>query len=259
MITSVSNGRVKNVIALNGKAKARKEQKVFVVEGLKMFQEVPAEKVREIYLTTSMKEKESVQEKLRECTCNVEEVSEEVFARMSDTTTPQGILCIVEQADYSMDTILGAEQGFWLVLEDIQDPGNLGTILRTGEGAGISGVILSRNTADIYNPKTIRSTMGSLFRVPFVYADTMEEALGALHKRGIQVYAAHLRGERYYDAFDYRSKCAFLIGNEGNGLTESTAEMADEYLRIPMEGKVESLNAAVAASILMYEAYRQRR
>ena len=259
MITSVSNGRVKNVIALNGKAKARKEQKVFVVEGLKMFQEVPAEKVREIYLTTSMKEKESVQEKLRECACSIEEVSEEVFARMSDTTSPQGILCIVEQESYSLDTVLEAEQGFWLVLEDIQDPGNLGTILRTGEGAGISGVILSRNTADIYNPKTIRSTMGSLFRVPFVYADTMEEALGALHTREIQVYAAHLQGERYYDAFDYRSKCAFLIGNEGNGLTESTAAMADEYLRIPMAGKVESLNAAVAASILMYEVYRQRR
>ena len=140
----------------------------------------------------------------------------------------------------------------------VSESGNLGTMLRTGEGAGVSGIIMSRDTVDLYNPKVIRSTMGSIYRVPFYYADDFAAAVHQVQQAGVSVYAAHLRGKNSYACQDYTKGTAFLIGNEGNGLREETAELADCYIRIPMEGKVESLNAAVASSILMYEAHRQR-
>lgn len=178
---------------------------------------------------------------------------------MSDTAAPQGILCVMRQKKYALADLLAAKNPLLMILEDIQDPGNLGTILRTGEGAGIGGVIMSRETADIYNPKTIRSTMGSIYRVPFVYVSSLEETSVQLKAAGIRLFAAHLKGKSWYDGEDYRKGSAFLIGNEGNGLREETAALADTYIKIPMEGRVESLNAAMASGILMYEAARQRR
>ena len=145
-----------------------------------------------------------------------------------------------------------------LVVEDLQDPGNLGTMFRTGEGAGITGVIMSSDTVDIFNPKVVRATMGSIYRVPFVYAGDLRNAVNDLHKNGIAVYAAHLEGETYYNRLSFREPTAFLIGNEGKGLRRDTAKLADSYVKIPMEGRVESLNAAVAAALLLYETHRQR-
>jgi TrmH family RNA methyltransferase len=148
---------------------------------------------------------------------------------------------------------------FLMILESIQDPGNLGTIIRAGEGAGITGVIMDDATADIYNPKVIRSTMGSVCRVPFVYTSDLKGTLKNLKAQGVRLYAAHLEGRNNYEKEDYTVDTGFLIGNEGNGLTEETSALADALVKIPMMGKVESLNAAVAASILMFEAARQRR
>lgn len=118
---------------------------------------------------------------------------------------------------------------------------------------------MSGKTADLYNPKTIRSTMGSIYRVPFFYAEPLDAAIETLKSHGVRIFAAHLSGKNDYDACDYSKGTAFLIGNEGRGLKEETAALADECIRLPMEGQVESLNAAVASSILLYEAYRQRR
>lgn len=222
-----------------------------------MFREAPRDKIREIYLTEELMEKE----KLEECfswgiPCEL--VSEEVFSKMSDTKTPQGVLCVMDRPKYDLDTALAQENSLWVILEDIQDPGNLGTIFRTGEGAGITGVIMTKGTVDIFNPKTIRSTMGSIYRVPFFYIEEMDSLFSKLEANHIISYAAHLKGNTDYDRFDYTKKTAFLIGNEGNGLTRETTEKASEYLRIPMEGQLESLNAAMACGILMYEAHRQR-
>ena len=144
-------------------------------------------------------------------------------------------------------------------LEDIQDPGNLGTIFRTAEAAGAAGIIMSSGTADIYNPKTIRSTMGSIYRMPFLYVKDFAPVLEQLGKRGIRTYAAHLQGSGEYTAQDYRKGCAFLIGNEGKGLTKELAQSADARIKISMSGEVESLNAAVSAAVLMFEAKRQRK
>ena len=259
MITSISNAQVKQVCAYVQKAKERRKDHIFVVEGPKMFEEAPADRIYKVYATKSFCDKHTTDgmgTKLKET--GFEVVSDEVLAKMSDTKTPQGILCLVKWPEYSLDDLLLKRNGVFVVLEDLQDPGNLGTIIRTGEGAGIAGVIMTSNTVDIYNPKTIRATMGSIYRVPFVYVQNISDAIEKLQAADITVYAAHLKGEQYYDAFDYTKGSAFLIGNEGNGLKEETALLADTYVKIPMAGQVESLNAAIATTLFMYEAARQR-
>ena len=261
MITSVANQKVKQVVAWQSKAKERKKDNIFLVEGLKMFEEAPEKSVREVYIEETLLEKlekgSGLLEKLERV--GYEVVSSEVFRKMSDTQTPQGILAIVERPAYQFEELLKIERPLFVVLEDLQDPGNLGTIVRTGEGAGVSAVFMTKNTVDIYNPKTIRATMGSIYRVPFAIVEDIEEAIEAMKNAGIRTFAAHLDGKDYYDSFSFKEGTAFLIGNEGNGLKTSTANAADAYLKIPMEGQVESLNAAIATSLLMYEAHRQRK
>lgn len=261
MITSSSNRKIRQVVQWQTKAKERKAAGIFLTEGFKMYEEAPAEAIREVYVSENALERGRTQPELAQklAQTGYEVVSEEVFARMSDTRTPQGILCVVRQPQYSLEQLLAAPAPLLVVLENLQDPGNLGTIVRTGEGAGITGVIMSSGTVDIFNSKVIRATMGSIFRVPFLYVSDVGETVGRLRAAGIRTYAAHLDGREYYDSFSFREGTAFLIGNEGNGLEQETADAADAYVRIPMEGRVESLNAAIATSLLMYEAYRQRR
>ncbi|MDO4302913.1 MAG: RNA methyltransferase [Bacillota bacterium] len=291
MITSFNNSRIKQLVTLREKSRARNKEGLFLAEGLKMFEEAPIERLREVYCSQSfaelLKKKDPeqgtedkaveapkqdenrlkrIQAKLEHCREKgivIEILGDEVFKKASDTQTPQGILFVMEQFSYSLTDMLTRAEQIWrtesrpplfLLLEDIQDPGNLGTMLRTGEGAGVSGVIMSKGTADIYNPKTIRSTMGSLYRVPHLYVEDLGEAIRRLKEHEITVYAAHLKGTQFYDRVAYQGGSAFLIGNEGKGLKKETADQADIYIKIPMKGKLESLNAAVAAALLLYQA-----
>lgn len=282
MITSYSNKSVREVIQLTQKAKARNKQGVFVVEGIKMFSEAPMERIERVYIAQRAEKElwETYRDKLNRLSC--ETVADDVFDKMSDTKTPQGVLTLVRQYHYRLEELLTRKESrqcidrttgksvsiiggvhqknsLYLLLEDIQDPGNLGTIFRTAEAVGADGILMSSHTVDVYNPKTIRSTMGSIYRVPFIYREDICETIRILQKHDICVYAADLGGRKAYDTYDYRGGTAFLIGNEGNGLREETAACAEERIWIPMEGKVESLNAAVASTVLFYEAYRQRR
>lgn len=266
MITSMSNPQMKKVQQLLKKARTRREEGLFVAEGIKMFGEAPKDRLQKVYAAASFAEKEEFQKILKEKGLEnpgdkVEIVDDKVFKSLSDTVTPQGVLCLISMKDWSLEEILeGVENPLLMILEDLQDPGNLGTIIRTGEGAGITGVILSRTSVDVFNPKVIRSTMGSVYRVSVLYVDSIEkEVLSVLKTHGITTYAAHLKGKNNYDQEDYGKGTAFFIGNEGNGLTDSLTACADTLIKIPMEGQVESLNAAMASGILMYEAVRQRR
>ncbi|MGN1148499.1 MAG: TrmH family RNA methyltransferase [Lachnospiraceae bacterium] len=265
MIASTVNPRIKQLVQWQQKARERRRDKVFVAEGMKMLEEAPMDWIRDIYISEELADRlqHSKNEKERMLWNKVEQsgyeiVTSEVMKKAADTQTPQGVLTVLDQPEYNLEELLSIENGLYVVLEDLQDPGNLGTIVRTGEGAGVSGIIMTRETVDIFNPKTIRSTMGSVYRVPFIYVETLSEVLSQMREKGISTYAAHLKGENYYDSFSFRKGTAFLIGNEGNGLKKETADMADFYLKIPMEGRVESLNAAIAASLLMYEVHRQR-
>lgn len=257
MITSTGNPQIKELVQLQKKSKSRNERKVFIVEGIKMFLEAPKDRIEKVYISETLynkKKKELNLEKLK-----VEILSDKVFSHVSDTKTPQGILCIVRQIVTTLEEILQQENPHLMILDNLQDPGNMGTIIRTAEGAGVTGVIMSKESVDIYNPKTIRSTMGSVYRMPFLYVEELQELLQKLKEKGVKTYAAHLHGKNFYDEEDYRTGCAFLIGNEGNGLREEIAEKADIWVKIPMYGQVESLNAAIAASVLMFEVSRQRR
>lgn len=256
---------MKRIAQLLKKAKARREEQVFVVEGIKMFREAPRERIEKIYLAESFAGKEECRKILREKGIQepgplTELVEDKVFKSVSDTVTPQGVLCLIRMERYTLeDMTKGEEAPFLMVLEDLQDPGNLGTILRTGEGAGVTGILMSKNSVDVFNPKVIRSTMGSVYRMPVLYTDSIEAFLPQLKQLGIQTYAAHLQGKNSYDEEDYRKGTAFFIGNEGNGLTDRLTSQADCLIRIPMKGQVESLNAAMASGILMYEVLRQRK
>lgn len=257
MITSTANQQMKNLTALMKKARERKKQKAFVVEGIKMFLEAPRESVINVYVSEHfLAEKEHAG---MLAGYSYEVVADSVFRAVSDTQTPQGIMAVVRTPEYTLEELFAGERTHLLVLDSIQDPGNLGTMIRTGEGAGLSGVIMNRTTVDLFNPKTIRSTMGSIYRVPYYVAENLEETLQKVKEAGVALYAAHLKGTKAYDAFDYGKPTGFMIGNEGNGLSNEVAELADCYIRIPMEGRVESLNAAVSAALLMYECNRQRR
>ena len=257
MITSMSNPQVKKLLQLQKKSKARNEENVFLVEGLRMFAEVPEERVEKVYISESLYNKKKQELKLERF--SVEILADSVFSHVSDTKTPQGILCVVKQKKYDIEEFLNLENPHFMVLDNLQDPGNLGTIVRTAEGAGVNAIFLSKESVDIYNPKTIRSTMGSIYRMPVIYVEDLLELLQIFRERGIKSYAAHLDGKNSYDKESYQSGTAILIGNEGNGLREEVASAADVWVQIPMQGQVESLNAAIAASILMFEVYRQRR
>ncbi|MGN1266326.1 MAG: TrmH family RNA methyltransferase, partial [Dorea sp.] len=240
MITSTSNAKVKYLVNLKKKRKIRDEERVFLVEGIRMFVETPKDKLLEVYVSESFykKEKKTVEQVLKGSGAKMEIFSDTVFSYVSDTKTPQGVLCVVRQMNYSLNDIIktGSIEPQLLVLDNLQDPGNLGTILRTAEGAGVTGIVMSKETVDIYNPKVIRSTMGSVYRMPFYYAPDLLEAVNELKANGIQTYAAHLDGKHAYDEEDYKGACAFFIGNEGNGLRDEIADAADKYIRIPMCG-----------------------
>lgn len=257
MITSTSNPKVKNVIRLLESSKARREQQAFVAEGVKLFCEAPGERIRQVFLTEGCYERLREKEKL--AALPYELVGDAVYKRMSDTQTPQGVLCIIEKKADTLPELLQSLKGqavHILILEGIQDPGNLGTMLRTAEGAGFDFILADEKTVDVYNPKVIRSTMGSIFRVPVVYTERLAESIAILKSENILLYAAHLQGERDFRKQAFSDRAAVAIGNEGKGLSDEISAFADVFVKIPMQGNVESLNAAVAAALLMYEAGR---
>ncbi len=262
IITSTANQQVKQIIQLKNKAAKRAEQGVFLAEGIRLCRELPSGWIERMYVSEPFLQKEenlqSLHRFLKEG-IGYEVVSDAVYARLSDTKTPQGILCVARRPSYVLADLMQADQTHLLILEGIQDPGNMGTIVRTAEGAGVTGIIMDAGCVDLFAPKTVRATMGSICRVPFIRTNSLADTIQEVKRQGIRIFAAHLSGRNDYDELDYTKGTAFLIGSEASGLKEETARQADVYLKIPMEGRLESLNAAMAAGILMYETARQRR
>lgn len=262
-ITSVSNAQVRRVIAYGTKAKARREDCVFVVEGWKGVMEAPPGDIAGLYVSESAASDPRFKALCASLSGKGAQraviVSDPVFARMSDTKTPQGVLAVVRQPVYTFGEVTGGERPLLLMLEDMQDPGNLGTVIRCAEAAGVTGIVMSRGCADVFSPKVVRSTMGAIYRVPFVYTDDAPGAVRKLRENGCTVFAADMDGEEVYDEASFTGPTIFLIGNEGNGLSEGLRHEANACVRIPMEGRAESLNAAVSAALLVFEAASQRR
>lgn len=254
MITSTSNEKIKHVTMIVNDAKARRKEGLFAVEGMRIAREIPRELLEECYVSEGFAAEHDLSDIFGYDPDPVV-VSSAVFNKISDTRSPQGILCVCRQIKDTADDFLARNAHGdlkLLVLEKIQDPGNLGTMIRTAEGAGFDAVIADENTVDVYNPKVTRSTMGSLFRVPVLYTDDLAATVDSLKRSSVTVFAAHLNGSRSYRDADYGRRVAFLIGNEGSGLSDEITAKADELVAIPMHGRLESLNAAVAAALLMY-------
>ncbi len=259
IITSASNQKIKRIVALQKKARERRREGKFVMEGERLFTDTPRDFLREVYVTEEFVQRADA--KLLDLPYSI--VTKEIMAKISDTNTPQGVICVADMPSYGAEDALGdqsaQEAPLILALENIQDPGNLGTMFRTAEAAGVSGILMSSDTVDLFNPKAVRATMSAIFRMPFLVADDFRGTLRELRTKNYSIAAAHLDGRKFYDEISFTGSSVILIGNEGNGLTQETAEIATDKILIPMRGKIESLNAAMAAGILMYEASAQRR
>ena len=213
MITSTNNDRIKNIVQLNSSSKARHTQNAFVAEGIKMFMEAPLLCINEVYLSEELHDRINIAVRydddndeghlLKKCAIKLketgyEEVSAQVFKKMSDTVTPQGILTVVREERHRLEEFLEGKDRSGLhvlILENLQDPGNMGTMIRTAEAAGYDLIVANEGTVDMYNPKVIRSTMGSIYRVPVIYSQALSGDIDRLKDAGVQVYAAHLKAE----------------------------------------------------------------
>ena len=260
MIESSTNAQIKKIQKLKKSARNRRKEGLFIAEGVRLVEDALAYRmVEKVYLSENVKEEyfDRLSHKLKEA--DIEYVSSKVFQEISDTESPQGVLAVVQMPGYDRSTVVEKEDAAVICLEDIQDPGNLGTIIRLADWFGIEDIICSQNTVDdLFNPKVARATMGAIFRLPFFITENMTKEAERLKQEHFSVYAASLEGARLYTEETYEGKCAVIIGNEANGIKQETQQAATHKIKIPMEGQLESLNAAVSAALFMYEIHRNR-
>ena len=256
VISSKDNETIKYIKKLKEK-KHREETNCYIIEGIKLVKEAIEENAKIKYILIcedcddAVKLEQNLLYDIAKNKCLY--VTKKLFLSISDVTTPQGVLAVIEkkkgteQIDYNDDIIVA--------LDGIQDPGNLGTILRTVDSANLKQIILSKNSADPYNPKVVRSTMGAIFRVNIIEAENLAEILKEIKKHNFDVVVTSLETEESIYNLEYKNKI-IVIGNEANGVSKEIQEIADKKVKIPMLGKTESLNASVATGIMVYEYVR---
>lgn len=255
-IESAQNKLVKRLNGLRLR-KNREKENVFVAEGIRFVSEIPEDWPVECFVVS---QEFAATHDLTDWERRAQTflVSNSLFQEVSETENPQGILAVCGKISYDTGELLEKKNAFFLLAEEMNDPGNLGTVIRTADACGVDAVFLSKGSVDLYHPKTLRATMGSVFHLPIFQNVSLPEAANALRERGIPLYAAHLRGRQYPYGLNLRRACAFLIGNEARGLSEEAAALCDSYVKLPMPGQAESLNVSIAAGVLMYEVVRQR-
>ena len=254
MITSSQNSKIKLVRALLGRAKERRDANAFVVEGVRLVEEAVTRDWRfeTVLYDKSLSERgKSLVERLRSRGVEVEEISDGLMRSVSETETPQGILAILKLTQLPIANSLD----FVLIPDQIRDPGNLGTLLRTAAAAGVQAVLLPPETTDVFAPKVLRSSMGAHFQLP-IHSMMWDEI--KVQTKGLQVYLADMDGRSCWET-DLRQPLALIIGGEAEGVSEEARMLTTQKISIPMAGNVESLNAGVAGSVLMFEVVRQRK
>ena len=241
---------VKNLLE---KRSARRKEGRFVIEGPHLVEEA-GDKVNFLIYSENL----PVVKKLEAEGVPAYKVSKKEFAGLSGVEAPQGVLGVVRLFSYQLDDLLKGDKTLIVYCAGIQDPGNLGTIIRSADALGATGVILSKGTVDLYNPKVVRSTMGSLFHLPLVLVEDDEETIKQLKRKNVKIIATDALAKKDCVGTDLKGAVALLVGNEGAGLPAELSGLADEMVRIPMPGKAESLNVGVAAAVVLYEVNRQR-
>ena len=257
-IRSISNPRVKQWVSLSER-KYRDREKKYIIEGIHLVQEALLSGAAIDAICYAEERGMPAEIAAMEQLAGVEvvAVTEEIVTRCTDTVTPQAVFAVVRKPEVSAADIVRQHASLVIVTDGVQDPGNLGTIIRSSDAVGASAVLLGKGTVDLYNPKTIRSTMGSLFHLPIAECE-LTELLPTAREQGIQVVASRLEQSQSCYETDFRGPTWLIIGNEGRGISDEVMRLADTFVRIPMPGKAESLNAAMAATILLFEAMRQR-
>ena len=256
MITSKDNPRIKAVAALAASAKKRREKGLFILEGTRLSAEALREDimVKEMFYTQSVAASDGeLIRKLSNLAEFSEQVSDQVFAKMSDTCSPQGILLTVGfKGEISVP-----ESGRFIAFERVQDPSNLGAAARTAEALGFSGIILSKNGTDPYSPKSLRASMGALLRLPIILSEDFLTTIRDFKSRGFKVTGTVVDGDATpINTVKFGEKEIAVIGNEASGMTIEAKSICDRLVTIPMAGRAESLNAAAAAAIVMWEICR---
>ncbi len=254
-ITSPQNQIIKKIKELQKKKSVRKSEGLFVIEGIRGVKEIPVGvKIKYLITTPEVEEKELGTIQPEEWL----EVSKEIYKTISDTQSPQGAMAVAYMPTYELNN-LKIEKGHYLVLENLQDPGNLGTIIRTAHAFDFKGVFITKGSVDLYSPKVVRSTMSSLFHMPIIIDEEIETYMNFLKQKDVTLYTTALKSEAQpiYEV-TFEEKAAIIIGNEGNGVSEAVLEKTERTMIIPMPGGAESLNASVAASICMYEVTKKR-
>jgi len=235
--------------------KGRDETGLFLIEGEKFVQEIPVSwKIQQYVFANRFAQERDLTQYKRRAHCEI--VKDSIFDSLADTVSPQGILAVVEKFEHKPEDVL-TPGGFVLLGENLNDPGNIGALVRTAAAAGAGGLILTEGSGDIYNPKVLRAAAGAVLRLPIVVNITLAHAAVTLKKRNFAVYAAHVRGDVLPYDLDLRENVCFMVGNESHGLTDEAINLADALVHLPMKNATESLNASVAGSILLYEAVRQ--
>lgn len=259
-ITSVKNGTVKEIQKLSTKTKVRYEKETYVLEGKKQILELPIDRISTLIVREDQQPFYEAHYGEAFAHMDVLVLDAGVYKHISMDTTSQGVMALVAMKYHRLDQEKVHSNGLYLMCESIQDPGNMGTLIRVADAVGADGVIVNRTSVDPYHPKVVKSTMGSMEHIPVYISDNLEEAVLFLQKHSITVYGAYLDATSYsYDTLDYRGGTCFVIGNEGNGMTDSLIQAVNQRVYIPMPGQSESLNASVAGGVLLYEALRQRR
>ena len=252
-ITSVHNPQIQQLRELQ-KAKARREQGLFLAESMKMVREAIELSLCRTLIVEEKRQEEyaDLMKRAQEKGCEILLVTPAILQTLSEQKTPQGIMATVAMIP-ERDTLCGS---LIVAMDGVQDPGNVGTILRTADAAGFNGALLSGACADLYSAKTLRATMGSVFRVPTKRTDDLAAALEAMKACGYAVVATELGGADFYTHCPHE-KCVLVIGSEGRGVSAAVRDVATHHLALPMRGGAESLNAAVAAGIMIYEMARK--
>lgn len=258
-ITSSKNGIIKEVKGLY-KRKDRWKERLFIIEGIKIIEEALLNNVRLKYILFTDKLQSTIEganflESIK-YNKNLIHISENLFQEISDTENPQGIIGVAEFKISELEDLINIDNPSLIFLDGLQDPGNLGTIIRTCDAFNLDGIILGEGSVDPYNPKVVRATMGSIFRVPLVVSNNSLETLSKLQKSKIKILATSLETNSPIYDVDYKEGFALVIGNESKGVSEEIIKLSDQLIKIPMPGFAESLNAGVAASIIMYEAMK---
>lgn len=257
IIESLQNNLIKKLVSLKQK-KSRQKYKLFLVEGIRFIDEIPDNWEVEQYIVSESFEKKYLDKiKQLKSKSKVYTVKDSVFKSISDTDTPQGIIATCIQKNFNMSDVI-CDNAFLIIADNLQDPGNLGTIIRTADAAGATGVLLSQNTVDLYNPKTLRATMGSIFHIPIIQNIDISETILDLKSNNITVIASSLKATTTPYLVNLKKSVAVIVGNEANGVDENILNKADVLVKLPLVGRAESLNVSVASGILLYEIVRQR-